>query len=93
MDRHRHPAYFSVVTSAAKRVLDQALALPVDERRRVTEALLDATPAETDEEIAAAWVEEARRRAGCLERGEEEALDGEDALAEIEARLRSTREP
>jgi hypothetical protein len=76
------------VTSSAKQVLDQALALSVDERRRVTEALLDATPPDTDEEIAAAWVDEARHRAGCLERGEVEALDGEKALAELEAKLR-----
>jgi hypothetical protein len=80
------------VTSTAKQVLDQALALSVDERRRVTQALLDATPPETEEEIEAAWVEEARHRAGCLERGEVEALDGEEALAELEAKLRGTRE-
>lgn len=43
----------------------------------MTQALLDATPPETEEEIEAAWVEEAIQRAGCLERGEEEALDGE----------------
>jgi hypothetical protein len=81
------------VTSTAKQVLDQALALPVDERRQVTEALLEATPPETTEEIEAAWLEEARRRAGCVERGEEEALDGEAALAELEAKLRGIRQP
>jgi hypothetical protein len=81
------------VTSAAKQVLDQALALPVDDRRRVTEALLDATPPETEAEIEAAWLEEARRRAGCLERGEDEALDGEEALAELEAKLRGLHRP
>lgn len=77
------------MTSTAKKVLDQALALPDDERRRVVEALLDAMPPETADEIEAAWLEEARRRAGRLERGEIEARDGEAVLTALEAKLRS----
>jgi Putative addiction module component len=76
------------VTSAAKKVLDEALALPDDERRRVAEALLDAMPPETADEIEQAWLDEARRRAGRLERGEVEAKDGEVALAALEEKLR-----
>jgi endonuclease YncB( thermonuclease family) len=81
------------VTSGAKRILDEALALPADERRRVTEALLDSMPPETAEEIEAAWLEEAQRRAGRLERGEIQARDGDTVLSEIEARLRGMRAP
>jgi hypothetical protein len=80
-----------VVTTAAKHVLDQALALPADELRRVAQALLDALPLETAEELEADWLEEARRRAGRLERGEETALDGEETLAALEAKYRSKR--
>ncbi len=76
------------MTSAAKKVLDDALALPEGERRRVAEALLDAMPPETVDEIEEAWLEEARRRAGRLERGEIEARDGDSALAALEAKLR-----
>lgn len=47
----------------------------MDERRRVAEALLDALPPETAEEI------EAR-----LESGEEQALDGAETLAALEAK-------
>ncbi|MCH9683638.1 MAG: addiction module protein [Deltaproteobacteria bacterium] len=76
------------MTSAAKKVLDDALALPDDERRRVAEALLDALPMETADEIEVAWLDEARQRAGRLERGEVRARDGQTALASLEAKLR-----
>lgn len=79
------------MTSAAKNVLNQALALPEGERRRVAEALLDAMPPETVEEIETAWLEEARRRAGQLECGEIESRSGEAELAALEAKLRSIR--
>ncbi len=76
------------MTAEAKKVLDEALALPNGERRRVVEALLDSMPPETADEIELAWREEARQRAGRLERGETVARDGDAALAELEAKLR-----
>jgi hypothetical protein len=79
------------MTSAAKKVLDDALALPEADLRRVAEALLDALPPESAEEIEQAWLEEARLRAGRLERGEVRSLDGETALQDIEAKLRTIR--
>jgi hypothetical protein len=69
-------------------MLDETLALPDDERRGVAEALLEVMPPETEGEIEEAWQEEARRRAGRLERGEIEARDGEAAIAALEAKLR-----
>lgn len=77
-----------VVTAEAKKIFEEALALPEDDRRRVAEALLDAMPPETADEIEMAWLEEARRRAGRLECGEVRARDGEQVLAELEAKLR-----
>ena len=76
------------MTSAAKKVLDEALRLPDDERRRVVEALLDTMPPDTAERIEHAWSAEIRKRAGKLERGELVARDGDDALVALEARLR-----
>ncbi len=73
----------------AKKVLDEALALPEEDRRRVAKALLESVPTETPEEIEAAWVAEAVRRAGELERGEVEALDGETVLNDLKARFQS----
>jgi hypothetical protein len=81
------------VSSAAKKVLEQALALPDDERRRVAEALLETIPPDTVTEIQAAWLETARARAGRLERGEVETRDGEVTLATLEAKLRGLHAP
>jgi hypothetical protein len=81
-------SYTPTVTSTAKNVLEQALALPAGERRRVAEALLDAMPPETLDEIEGAWIEEARRRGGQLERGEIESRDGDAALQGLETKLR-----
>lgn len=39
------------------------------------------------ESVAKAWTDEAVRRAGALERGEVEALDGEAAVAALEVQL------
>ncbi len=75
------------MSTAAAKLLREALALPMEDRRRVAESLLDSVPRESDTEIEQAWNEEAVRRAERLERGEVEALDGEDALRELEARL------
>ena len=81
------------MTAEAKKILDEALALPDDERRRIAEALLDSMPPETADEIEMAWLVEARRRAGELERGEVVARDGDAVVAELEAKHRGTRTP
>jgi putative addiction module component (TIGR02574 family) len=75
------------VTAAAKKILEEALSLPNEERRRVAEALLDSIPSETADEIEAAWVAEARRRADESERGRVDAVDGDAALRELKARF------
>jgi len=81
------------VTVAAKKLLDDVLALPDDDRRRIAEAILDSMPPETSAEIERAWLEEAQRRAGRLERGEVEARDGDQVMAEFEAKLLGMRAP
>ena len=77
------------MTSTAKKILDEALSLPEDDRRRVAERLLDTISREPAEEIERVWNEEAARRAGTLERREVQALDGEESLRALEEKLRS----
>lgn len=78
------------MTAAAEKILEDALSLADDERRRVAELLLDSLSSETSEEIEAEWVAEAVRRAGELERGEVDALDGESVLADLKTKLQSS---
>ena len=57
---------------AAQIVLEHALALPEEDRRRVAEALLDSVPHESGEEIESAWRDEVLRRVDEVRRGEVE---------------------
>jgi len=77
------------VTSAAEKILEDALSLPEEERRVVAERLLDTLLRDDPEAVAQAWTDEAIRRAGALERGEVNALDGPTAIAALEAKLRA----
>ncbi len=72
-----------------KRILQEGLSLPPQERRRVAETLLDSIPHESVSEIEEAWNQEAVRRAERVERGEVEGAAGEEALRELEAELAS----
>lgn len=76
------------MTSSAEKILEEALALPDDERRVLAERLLDTVLRDEPESVAKAWTDEAVRRAGALERGEIEALDGDNAVADLEVKLR-----
>lgn len=53
--------------------------------------LLDSFSTDSTEEIEAAWVAEAVRRADELERGEVEALDGESVLKDLKVKFQSRR--
>lgn len=80
----------SGVMPLAKRILEEALALPEDERRRIARLLLESVPqacTETAEAVEDAWIAEAVRRAEEVERGDAEVLDGESALRRLEAKL------
>jgi hypothetical protein len=58
------------VTSTAKKILDEALALPDDERRIAAEVLMDSLVSQ--DEVDAAWREEIIRRVEQVRRGEVE---------------------
>lgn len=81
----------TVVTDAAKKLLEEVLALPEEDQRWIADRLLDHVPRESQREIDAAWRDEAIRRAEELERGEGETLDGPTAVGEIERELRTLR--
>lgn len=75
------------MSNAAKKVLEVALALPEEDRRRLGEALLDSIALESPNDIEQAWVAEAVRRAEEVARGEGELLDLDASIAEIRASI------
>jgi len=68
-----------------ERVEAEALSLSVPERTRLVEILLASL--DEDDEIAAAWAEEAERRIDALDRGEVDTVPVEDVIAQARARL------
>ena len=62
-----------------------ALQLAQSDRAHLAERLL--VSLDEDDEILAAWVEEAERRADAFERGEMEAIDFDVAIALARARI------
>lgn len=74
------------VTSSARKVLEEALALPEEDRRRVAEVLIDSTPRESEQEIESAWRDEVMHRIEEVRRGEV-ALE---SWSEVKQRIRET---
>ncbi len=62
-----------------------ALQLPTSDRAKLAERLLISL--EEDDEILASWVAEAERRADAFDRGEMEAIDFDETIARLKARL------
>lgn len=81
------------MTSTAKDLLRNALALPEEERRRLGEALLDSIPANDPAGVHQAWVEEARRRAEEVASGAGGLLDLDESLSQLRSDLRGDRQP
>jgi len=72
----------------------QASALSREEKEALLRALiadLDGPPDGSEEEIERLWVEEARRRFDEYQRGEVEAIPGEEVMARLREQLRSKR--
>lgn len=77
------------MTGAAQKLLDEALDLPEEDRRKLAEVLLASV--DRGEEIELAWTNEAKRRAELVEEGKAATLDGEKAVSQLEAKLRNFR--
>ncbi|TXI73086.1 MAG: addiction module protein [Dokdonella sp.] len=66
-----------------------ALQLATSDRAKLAERLL--LSLEEDDEILAIWVAEAERRGEAFDRGEMEAIDFDEAIAQARARLANRR--
>jgi putative addiction module component (TIGR02574 family) len=80
-------AYTRGVTAQARKILEEALSLPNDDRQRLAEALLDSIPAEIAEKLEKTWNAEALRRAEAFERGEVQSIDDEHAIDSLRSKL------
>lgn len=78
-----------MINSSLEDIEAAALQLTRGERARLAEHLLMSQ--EEDDEILIAWVEEAERRADAYERGEMEAIDFDEAIAQARARIANRR--
>jgi hypothetical protein len=66
----------------------EAMRLPVRERALLADALLGSLDDEAAERIEALWGAESEARLAAYKRGESEALDGPQVLAELRSRLK-----
>ncbi len=74
--------------SDTKKILDDALGLPENDRRHLAESLLDSIPVLQEQEIEQHWNHEAIGRANATLKGQITSLDGEEALGQLEQKLR-----
>ena len=74
------------MTSAAKKLLEAALALPEDDRRRVAQRLLESVSREALEDVERAWDEEVLRRIEAARGEHAPARAWDEASAELRAK-------
>ena len=77
--------------SEAKKILQDAMTLSEEDRRRLGEALLDSVPRDSDEEIAAAWRGEVLNRIDEVRRGEAVTESYSELKAHLKDALDSAR--
>lgn len=78
-----------MISSALEEIEAVALQLAPAERAHLAERLL--VSLDEDDEILATWVTEAERRGDAFERGEMEAIDFDDAIAQARERITNRR--
>lgn len=74
------------MTAEAKKLFEQALALPERERVALIDALADSIVSGDDDDLGPEWKAEIARRIEAIERGESRLIPGD----EVEARIRET---
>ncbi|HWU88638.1 MAG TPA: addiction module protein [Kofleriaceae bacterium] len=70
---------------AVEKIIQEALALPPEDRARLADALYDSL--EPDEEWEKAWAVEVERRIKDLDEGRTRAIPAEEVFAELRARF------
>ena len=73
---------------AVDKLFDEAVALPVDARVSLIERLLASLNLPTQTEIDRLWAEEAERRVSQMDKGEVEAIPGEQVFSKIREKYR-----
>ena len=74
------------LTASEERLIEDALALPVDARARLVEHLLQSLNPPLSEELDRVWADEAERRVEQLRSGQAKAIPGGEVFADIRAR-------
>jgi len=76
----------TLVTDAAKKLLEQFDALSEDDQRWLVDALLDRVGDADDDELSDEWNAELSDRIGDIERGEVELVDADSIADELRER-------
>ena len=76
-----------MITTPLEEIEAMALQLPASDRSHLAESLLASLSQE--DEILAAWIEEAERRADAYDRGEIETVDFDESITRACARIAS----
>ena len=74
------------MATANEEILQQLLALPVETRAAIADKLLESIDP-PDERNQRLWAEEAERRITAFERGEMEAVPGDEVFAKLRAKF------
>jgi putative addiction module component (TIGR02574 family) len=69
------------MSTEGSRILNEVLALPVDERAELANRILDSLGDAPDKERLEAWATETESRLDAIDRGELETRPGEEVLA------------
>ena len=72
------------MSASSEQILQQALALPLEERAQLIERLLETFQTPPDPALDQLWANEAHDRLEAYDRGELDAVDGEDVFQQMD---------
>ena len=76
------------MTTAVRKIVDQALSLPADARMSLVEKLLVSLNLPVQADIERLWAREAERRVSEIDRGDVKLVPGEEVFARIRKKHR-----
>lgn len=76
------------MADASKKIEEEALKLPADERAKLARRLLSSLETEIDENVEESWLMESEQRIVDLEAGRVETLPAESVIADVRSKLR-----